>query len=94
MLGKILWSTTLGRVGVVGINKRSLNAFLDILELTFEELLSYKKYVWFVKLEGIRKSLPSIFFKKFQAFVFRHKIKFIGLNIVQKICHGGCRLLK
>ena len=92
--GKVLWSTSLGAVGFANIQKRCLDAFIECVDRCFKQLLVLKKKMFFFKVEGLKTMYPMFFFKKLNLFLIKNKITFLGLSVIQKISHNGCRFKK
>jgi ribosomal protein S11 len=93
IVGEILFTKTTGSLGFNNIQKRTKDAFSDLL-------LSASQYVSrlsgnvkvFLKIEGAIKNLlfKQINFKMLQFFK-KHNICLIGLRVINKISHNGCR---
>jgi ribosomal protein S11 len=92
-VGKVLFSKSSGMLNLKNTQKRTKDAFNDLLMSVIQFVLTLgTKIKIFVKLEGTTKNL---FLKKvgieFLNTLKRHNIFFCGLHLKNKISYNGCR---
>jgi ribosomal protein S11 len=91
--GNILFSKSSGNLGFTHTKKRTKDAFTDLLALACQYLLQIgSKMKVFLKIEG---AIKNIFFKQIDFQLLKllklHNINVLGLKLINKISHNGCR---
>jgi hypothetical protein len=95
--GKILFTKSAGNLGFINIYKRELDLLKKIVIISSDFILGLVgNKILFFKLEGVKKHLIRLIYKKFlglcqQGFYGTSEINF---KIVNKIAHNGCRKKK
>jgi ribosomal protein S11 len=91
-LGKLKFSKTCGTLGFKNIEKRTKNAFQNLLFTGVQYLLKLdKNNSAFIKIEGARKTLLQQIKTQFIKMLKSYKIKIFVIKLIYKITHNGCR---
>ena len=92
--GQVLFINNSGSLGFRNIQKRSVEALMSLLEVSFKKILLLKKPFLFLKLEGIQLSDSKLINKYLSMACQKNNIELMGLKHVNKIVHNGCRVPK
>ena len=92
--GQVIFVKNSGNIGFNHIQKRSVGALDNLLEVSMKMLLSFKKKNMFLKLEGLKTSYLKNVYKRFILFFKKNKLTLTGFKRVTKIPHNGCRFKK
>ena len=91
-LGKILYTKSCGIYNFQNINKRNIESFKTIILNLFKSVSQKdnKKKI-FLKIDGSKNFFLREIYKQIFVFIYKYKIKILGLLIVNKISFNGCR---
>ena len=92
--GQVIFIKNSGVIGFSNIQKRSVQAFISLLEISLKEILLLKKKYIFVKFEGFKVSTLKDAYKYLIIFLKKNNLVVIGFKRVYKITHNGCRIKK
>jgi ribosomal protein S11 len=92
-VGNILFSKSSGNLGFKHTNKRTKDAFTELLTSACQYILQVgSKMKVFLKIEG---AIKNIFFKQIDFQLLKslksNNINVLGLKLINKISHNGCR---
>jgi hypothetical protein len=91
-LGKILYTKSCGIYNFRNINKRNIESFKIIILNLFKSISqkdNNKKI--FLKIDGSKKNFLREIYKQIFIFIYKYKIKILGLLIINKTAFNGCR---
>lgn len=91
-VGKVLFTKSCGNLGLKNIQKRSPEGLNLVVQEIFKFILSCgSKNYFLIKLEGSKNPILRKIYKQFLIFSKKCVILIIGICIVNKISHNGCR---
>lgn len=90
-IGKVLFMKNMGSSGFVNMEKRSLSAVNAVIIILMNYIVSCKEKYIFLKIEGVQKSILMAIYKQFILLVKQHKLQIVGVKLVHKVVHNGCR---
>lgn len=92
--GKVVFTKNSGDIGFSNIQKRSVQALINLLEISLKEILVLKKRYIFLKFEGFKVNALKDVYKYLIVFLKKNNIGIIGFKRIYKISYNGCRIKK
>jgi ribosomal protein S11 len=91
-LGKILYTKSCGIYNFKNIQKKNIESFKTIIVNIFKYISQKdnKKKI-FLKIDGSKKNILREIYKQIFLFIYKYKIKILGLQIINKIAFNGCK---
>jgi ribosomal protein S11 len=94
VVGKVLFTQSVGNLGIKDIKKRSIDSLFLIILHVIKQVLIFKQDKLFFKLDGFRKGFVLHVFKKIVLYLKEYSLIIIGCKFINKIPHNGCRKKK
>ena len=90
--GQILFMKNAGSFGFTNMQKRDSEVLRKALSTAFDFILSCSLETHLLlKLEGSKKHIIKDMYKIFFKLLKKSKVKIVGIKVVNKISHNGCR---
>jgi len=91
-LGKLILNKSCGSLGFKNIEKRTKDAFQNLLFLGIQFILNLdKKHKLFIKIEGAKKEFLQQIFIDFINVLQSYNIQVFAIKLINKVVHNGCR---
>ncbi len=93
-LGNVVFKSHSGYLGFSNIKKRSIEALSSILQQLLLAIQNLKFNSIFIKYEGLKHRFLAHISKLIFSWSIKYKFSIAGINYINKIPHGGCRIKK
>jgi ribosomal protein S11 len=91
-LKKLIFNKSCGNLGFKNIQKRTKDAFQNLLSLTLQYLLNLStKNKLFLKIDAAKKGVLKQLHNNFISILKSYKFNVFAITLVNKIVHNGCR---
>jgi ribosomal protein S11 len=89
---KLIFNKSCGNLGFKNIQKRTKDAFQNLLSLSLQYLLNLSaKNKLFVKIESAKKEVLNQIYNQFLNVLKSYRFDIFAIILIDKISHNGCR---
>lgn len=89
---KLIFNKSCGNLGFKDIQKRTKDAFQNLLSLSLQYLINLStKNKLLVKIEAAKKDTLNQIYNKFLNILKSYKFNTFAITLINKIAHNGCR---
>jgi ribosomal protein S11 len=89
---KLIFNKSCGNLGFKNIQKRTKDAFQNLLSLSLRYLLNLSvKNKLFVKIESAKKDFLNQIYNQFISILQSYRFDVFAITLIDKISHNGCR---
>jgi ribosomal protein S11 len=89
---KLIFNKSCGNLGFKNIQKRTKDAFQNLLSLSVQYLLNLStKNKLLVKIETAKREILNQIYNKFLNILKAYKFNIFAVTLINKISHNGCR---
>jgi len=89
---KLIFNKSCGNLGLKNIQKRTKDAFQNLLTLSFKYLLNLNtKNKLLIRIEATKKEVLNQMHNQFISLLKSYKFNIFAISLINKVSHNGCR---